>query len=126
MPHLRIEYSAGLEAHVNIAELCNELSDILKETRLFPIGGIRVRAFEAAHFSIADKNNLNLFCDMNLRMGQGRSEKDRIIVGEALIEKAKKFFNDLLARDYFALSLDITEIEKPFSWKINSIHKRLS
>ena len=125
MPHLRIEYSAGLEDYVDITELCNILSDTLKETNLFPTAGIRVRAFSTTKFSIADEDKENMFCDMHLRIGQGRSKNDRIIVGEAMFKRAKQIFNDLLEREYFALSIEIVEIEKAFSWKSNSIHRRL-
>ena len=125
MPHLRIEYSTGLEDYVDITELCNILSDTLKETNLFPTAGIRVRAFKTTDFSIADKDTSNLFCDMNIRMGQGRSRKERILVGESLLKRAKQIFNDLLEGEYFALSIEIVEIEKAFSWKSNSIHRRL-
>ena len=126
MPHLRIEYSTGLEDYVDITELCNILSDTLKETNLFPTAGIRVRAFRATNFSIADKDESNLFCDMHLRMGQGRSKNDRIVVGEVMLKRAKQIFIDLLEREYFALSIEIVEIEKAFSWKSNSIHRRLA
>ena len=126
MPHLRLEYSAGLEARVDLNTVCNKLSDTLKETGIFPLGGIRVRAFRAGNFSIADKHEMNTFCDMIFRIGQGRSKQDRIDVGEALMEEAKKIFDDLLEEKYFALSLEIIEIEKSYSWKVNSIHNRLS
>ena len=126
MPHLRLEYSAGLEARVDLNTVCNKLSDTLKETGIFPLGGIRVRAFRAGNFSIADKHEMNTFCDMIFRMGQGRSKQDRIDVGEALMEEAKKIFDELLEEKYFALSLEIIEIEKSYSWKVNSIHNRLS
>ena len=126
MPHLRLEYSAGLEARVDLSTVCNKLSDTLKETGIFPLGGIRVRAFRACNFSIADKHEMNTFCDMVFRIGQGRSRQDRIDVGEALMEEAKKIFDELLEEKYFALSLEIIEIEKSYSWKVNSIHNRLS
>ena len=126
MPHLRLEYSAGLEARVDLNTVCNKLSDTLKETGIFPLGGIRVRAFRAGNFSIADKHEMNTFCDMIFRIGQGRSKQDRIDVGEALMEEAKKIFEELLEEKYFALSLEIIQIEKSYSWKVNSIHNRLS
>ena len=69
---------------------------------------------------------MNTFCDMIFRIGQGRSKQDRIDVGEALMDEAKKIFDELLEEKYFALSLEIIEIEKSYSWKVNSIHNRLS
>lgn len=125
MAHLRIEYSAGLEKQVDLNLVCHKLSDVMAGTKIFPVGGIRVRAFRAEHFSIADKHNENLFCDIVLRMGEGRVEKERQRAGEELMSAAKEIFSELLKSQYFSLSLEVIEINSSFSWKINSIHGRL-
>jgi 5-carboxymethyl-2-hydroxymuconate isomerase len=59
-------------------------------------------------------------------MGEGRAEEERIRAGEELISGAKEIFNELLESQYFALSLEVIEINSAFSWKINSIHTRLN
>lgn len=126
MAHLRIEYSAGLEKKVDLSSVCKKLSDVMVKTKIFPVGGIRVRAFRADDFSIADNHNRNLFCDLVLRMGEGRAEEERIRAGEEPISGAKEIFSELLESQYFALSLEVIEINSSFSWKTNSIHTRLN
>ena len=126
MAHLRIEYSAGLEKQVDLNLDCHKLSDVMAKTKIFPIGGIRVRAFRAEHFSIADKHDKNLFCDIVLRMGEGRVEQERKKAGEELMTAAKEIFYEFLKSQHFSLSLEVIEINSSFSWKTNSIHGRLA
>ena len=51
MPHLMIDYSPNLEAHVDIAALCDHIRRAAIDTGVFPMAGIRVRAFAANPFS---------------------------------------------------------------------------
>ena len=46
-------------------------------------------------------------------------------LGEALFATLQKATEHLLAEPYFALSLQIREIDDAFSWKKNAIHPRL-
>lgn len=95
------------------------------ETGIFPEGGIRVRAFAADYYSIADNHPDNAFADMVLRIGIGRTMDEKSNAGEAIMAVARHSFNGLLDEPHFALSLEIVEIGKALSWKANSIHPRL-
>ena len=97
----------------------------MQQTGLFPLAGIRVRAHPMPHSSIADEHPNNAFADMILRIGEGRSDEQKAAAGAALMEVAKSAFAAQLAQPHFALSLEIIEISKRFSWKANSIHPRL-
>jgi 5-carboxymethyl-2-hydroxymuconate isomerase len=123
MPHLTIEYSANIEAH--IAGLCHALRDVMLASGLFEIGAIRVRARPCPHFAIADELPQNAFADIILRIGKGRSNQEKSTVGQAIIGCAETHFASLLLQPHFALSLEVQEISPQFSWKINAIHPRL-
>jgi 5-carboxymethyl-2-hydroxymuconate isomerase len=123
MPHLTIEYSANIEAH--IAGLCHDLRDVMLASGLFEIGAIRVRARPCPHYAIADELPQNAFADMILRIGKGRSDTEKSAIGNALVGRAETHFASLLAQPHFALSLEVQEISPQFSWKINAIHPRL-
>ena len=125
MPHLIIQYSENLGEQVNMTELCAVMSKAMQQTGLFPLAGIRVRANPMPHNSIADEHPNNAFADMILRIGEGRSDEQKAAAGAALMEVAKSAFAAQLAQPYFALSLEVVEIIKRFSWKANSIHPRL-
>ena len=125
MPHLVIQYSANLDGTVDMGALCRALSAVLAGSGIFPAGGIRVRAYAAEDFAIADNHPRNAFADMVLRIGSGRSAVEKADTGTALMAAASAHFAALLNEPHFALSLEIVDIDAAASWKQNTIHPRL-
>jgi len=125
VPHMAIEYSANLDAKVDMSELCTLVSRIILDSGLFEPGAIRVRAFRAEAYAIADRLPENGFIDMNFRIGKGRSEAEKKSTGEAIFAAVADHLSSLFATPHFALSLEIREIDAEFSWKKNAIHPRL-
>ena len=125
MPHLAIQYSSPMNQKVDMHEFCQQLAQEIADIGLYPLGGIRVRAFAADDFAIADRHQQNNFVDMVFRIGQGRSEADKKRTGERLMTRAKQYFADELKSGYFMLSLEIVEIQADYSWKANGVHQRL-
>ncbi|APH70265.1 5-carboxymethyl-2-hydroxymuconate Delta-isomerase [Aquibium oceanicum] len=125
MPHFTMEYSANLDGKVDVGGLCQVIHGKMLETGLFEEGAIRVRAIRCEAYAIADKLPQNAFIDMSLRIGVGRSEAEKKGAGDGIFEAATTYLNDLLAEPYFALSLEIREIDRDLSWKRNSMHSRL-
>ncbi|PBC03435.1 5-carboxymethyl-2-hydroxymuconate Delta-isomerase [Mesorhizobium sp. WSM3860] len=125
MPHMAIEYSANLDAKVEMSELCALVSRIILETGLFEPGAVRVRAVRADAYAIADRLPENSFIDMNFRIGKGRSTEEKERAGEAIFTAVTDHLASLFATPHFALSLEIREIDAELSWKKNAIHPRL-
>ncbi|MBS0536433.1 MAG: 5-carboxymethyl-2-hydroxymuconate Delta-isomerase [Proteobacteria bacterium] len=125
MPHLALEYSANLEGKADIAALCRELHAAVMASGLFELGAVRVRAFAAPHYAVADLDPRNAFIDMSFRVGQGRTAVDLRSAGELIFAAATKHCAKLLAEPHFALSLEVREINSELSWKKNAIHPRL-
>lgn len=125
MAHLQIQYSKNLDEHADIAKFCNALAREIALIGIYPLGGIRVRAFAAEHFAIADLHSQNAFIDMLFRIGQGRSYADKKATGGRLMKLAETYFAKELASGFFMLSLEIIEIDSTQSWKTNSVHQRL-
>ena len=71
VPHLVIQYSENLGEQVNMTEICAAMSKALQQTGLFPLAGIRVRAYSTPESSIADEHLDNAFADIILRIGEG-------------------------------------------------------
>lgn len=125
MPHLTLEYSANIEGRADIAALCRELHGAVMASGLFELGAVRVRAFAAQHFAVADLDPRNSFIDLSFRIGEGRTPADVKAAGELIFAAATKHCFGLLAEPHFALSLEIREINSKLSWKKNAIHPRL-
>jgi 5-carboxymethyl-2-hydroxymuconate isomerase len=130
MPHLTLEYSANLADEQRLAELCNDLAQCLDAQRengerVYPLGGIRVRALRCDQYCIADGRPDAAFLHANLKIGAGRSEAVRKATGEALFALIKQRFAVEFERQGLALSLEINEFSEAGTWKHNNLHARL-
>ncbi|BCH56810.1 5-carboxymethyl-2-hydroxymuconate Delta-isomerase [Agrobacterium vitis] len=125
MPHFNIEYSSNLDGRVDFDALCGRILDELLATGLFEIGAVRVRAFRAEAYAIADRLPENAFIDMSFRVGVGRSADDKKRVGEHIFAVVTEELATLFETPHFALTLEIREIDPDLSWKKNAIHPRL-
>jgi len=125
LPHMAIEYSANLDGPLDMNELCALISRTILDTGLFEKGAVRVRAFRADAYAVADLLPENGFIDMNFRIGEGRSAEEKKRVGEAIFSAVADRLAQLFATPHFALSLEVREIDAKLSWKKNAIHSRL-
>ena len=125
MPHFTIEYSANLDARIDMATVVERVRTAAIETGIFPLGGIRVRAVKCEHFSIADGNPDLGFLDMVLRLGVGRDLATRQQAGEHIFRALSAFLDPIFKETRFALSFDMQINDKETSWKRNNIHEAL-
>jgi len=149
MPHLVILYTPNLDQPLDrggtdMSALCQALAQTMAEQRdeadkaVFPPGGVRVLAYPAAHFAVADGGEHGgpaghaagytgahagyAFVYLNLRMGRGRSAAVHAHVGAALETCAKAHFADQLAQRPIGVTLQIDEGPEVFDAKNSSLH----
>lgn len=126
MPHLRIEYSAGLAARSDVAALCRIAHGAMVRAGIFPLAGIRVRAFQADHAIVADGLAENDFAALTLSVGAGRSRAALAAAGDEIFAAVQAALAGPLSGEHFALSLEIREMDPDLSWKDTPIHARLT
>jgi 5-carboxymethyl-2-hydroxymuconate isomerase len=128
MPHLVLLYSGNLEAETDMTALCRSLADAMLTVRdeqgqqVYPTGGVRVFAYPAEHFAVADGQRDYAFIYLNLRMGCGRTEAVKQRAGETLLAAAKVHLAPLFAQRYLGLTLQIDEGQEVFDAKHSTIH----
>ena len=122
MPHFTIEYSANLDALVDMGNVVEVVRKAAAETGIFPLGGIRVRAIRCEHYAIADGSAHFGFLDMVLRLGEGRDLATRKKAGEDIFRALSSCLDPVFAGSKFALSFDMQINDKETSWKRNNIH----
>ena len=128
MPHLVILYTPNLEAETDMTALCRHLANAMQSVRdeagqpVFPTGGIRVLAYPAAHYAVADGSGDHGFCWLNLRMGRGRLPAVQQAAGQALTAAARAHFAPLLAQRPVGLTLQIDEGPEVFDAKFGNLH----
>jgi 5-carboxymethyl-2-hydroxymuconate isomerase len=125
MPHFTIEYSANLDARVDMGKVVEVVRKAAVETGIFPLGGIRVRTVRCEHYAIADGNPNLGFLDMVLRLGEGRDLLARKKAGEHIFKTLSTYLDPVFAQSKFALSFDMQINNKETSWKRNNIHEAL-
>ena len=125
MPHFTIEYSANLDARVDMGAVVELVRKAAVETGIFPLGGIRVRAIKCEHYAIADGRQNYGFLDMVLRLGEGRDLATRKQAGEHIFKVLSAHLDPVFKETKFALSFDMQINDKETSWKRNGIHDLL-
>ena len=128
MPHLIVLYSANLESETDMSALCRRLADAMLTVRdeqgqqVFPTGGVRVFAYPASHYAVADGQRDYAFVYLNLRMGRGRTAAIKQRAGETVLAAAKAHFEALFATRYIGLTLQVDEGQEVFDAKHSTIH----
>ncbi len=137
MPHLVILYTGQLDAEVQMTTLCRQLADAMLTVKaedgqqVFPTGGVRVLAYPAPHYAVADGGEAGraaggtgdyAFVYLNVRMGRGRSEATQQRAGQTLVEVAKTFFAPVMAQRHIGITLQIDVGPEVFDAKHSNIH----
>ena len=125
MPHLTIEYSSNLDSCIDMGAFCAAMRDALMATGIFPLGGVRVRAFPCHTYVIADGDAGHAYLHMICRVGAGRDEATRLAAAEAIYSAAEARLKAEVPMP-MALSLDFDELHAVTSLKrFNTIHGAL-
>jgi len=125
MAHVMIEMSDTVARSIDAAGLCDAVHQAMVETGIFPLAGIRVRAFRAEACAMADKHPENGFVAMTMSVGHGRAKDVLAAAGEQVFAAARRALHGWLAGPYFGLTLEIREIDPDLTWKANTIRPRL-
>ncbi len=125
MPHFTIEYSADLDARIDMGDVVELVRREAVATGIFPLGGIRVRAIPCSYVAIADGSADLSFLAMVLRLGEGRDLAARQRAGTQIFDALSRHLDALFTERGFALSFDMQINDAATSWKRNTIHERV-
>lgn len=123
MAHIVVEYSAGLRDRLDLAAFLAEVHQAALATGVFPIGGIRTRAYEAEHYVIADGHRDNAFVHLSVKVGHGRDLETRKRACEAIFNAACRHLAPLLEELPLGISLEMQEIDPVLTYKKNNLHE---
>jgi 5-carboxymethyl-2-hydroxymuconate isomerase len=123
VPHVLVEYSANLDTQLDFPGFLTALRDAALATGIFPLGGIRVRAYRAEHYLIADGDVDNAFVAITLRIGHGRDFETRKRASDAIFATACEALAALYNRIPLGISLEMQEIAPTLTYKKNNLHE---
>lgn len=125
MPHTIVEYTDNLGPEADIPGLLGKIAAKLRDSGgVFPVGGIRVRAYPVHDYVIADGADDYAFVHVVVKIGAGRPDEFKRRFFGVLFDIVKAHFADLFERRYLALSLYVEEAGEAGSFKHNNIHKK--
>jgi 5-carboxymethyl-2-hydroxymuconate isomerase len=123
MAHIVIEYSANLRGQFDLDGFLRAVHGAALATGVFPVGGIRTRAYEAQHYVIADANPDNAFVHISLRVGHGRDVDTRKRACEAIFAVACQHLGEVFERLPLGIALEMQEIDPVLTFKKNNLHE---
>jgi 5-carboxymethyl-2-hydroxymuconate isomerase len=123
MAHIVIEYSANLRGQFDLDGFLRAVHGAALATGVFPIGGIRTRAYAAENYVIADANPDNAFVHISLRVGHGRDVETRKRACEAIFAVACQQLGAVFERSPLGIALEMQEIDPVLTFKKNNLHE---
>jgi 5-carboxymethyl-2-hydroxymuconate isomerase len=125
MAHFIIDYSPNLEEAIDWPAFCDLLRTQAIATGVFPLAGIRVRAFAATHVSIADGDAQHGYIDISVRLREGRTLEARKTATSALFAAAEEFLKPIMQTRSLALSMEMRDIDAELAPKTVTIRDYL-
>jgi 5-carboxymethyl-2-hydroxymuconate isomerase len=120
MPHLIIEHSSNVADVADIGGLVEVVHDAALATGIVPLDSLRTRAASREHYAIGDRHPDNKFIAVTARLGPGRTDGDKRLLIEALIDALDGYLGE--AKQSMMLSVEYQEIDP--RWRINENHLR--
>ncbi len=125
MPHFHLEYSANLEAVVDMGQLCEDIRATAATIDTFPVAGIRVRATCVDHFAMADGDPKHGFIDLSIRLREGRPSDVKAAALAQIFDVLKSKLAPVMATQSIALSAEMRDISAEFSLKCGTIRDHM-
>jgi 5-carboxymethyl-2-hydroxymuconate isomerase len=125
VPHFQIDYSANLEAVVDIGQLCEAIRARAATIETFPMAGIRVRATRVDHVAMANGDVKHGFIDLSVRLREGRPDAVKRDAIDQIFATLKDFMTPAMASHSIALSAEMRDINAELSLKFGTVRDHL-
>ena len=123
MPYLTVEHSQNVADAVE--GLCDALRRAAIETGIFPVAGVRVRAYPARDYAMADGDPKHGFVDVTVRMREGRDEATRVRAAEAIMAAAEAHLAPAMETRSIGLSVEVREMADAAALKGGNVREHL-
>ena len=126
MAHFILQYSGNLNAtDETIQELFCALHKAAEDTGLFPLKGLRSRAYCCHQYRLADGNPNHGFAHLEVKLGAGRSLQQRQDVAEKIFTVFTHHFDAQMQHQGVALSFEMQELDPILKYNKNNIQDYL-
>lgn len=124
MAHFILEYSDNIdEDTLSLQLLFEKLHLAADATGLFPLKGIRSRAYACHDYRVADGNPRHMFVHLSVLLGAGRTMQERENSSEQFFVVLTEHFSDCFEQRGVAMSFEMKELEPVLKYNKNTIQK---
>ncbi|WP_116365981.1 5-carboxymethyl-2-hydroxymuconate Delta-isomerase [Parahaliea mediterranea] len=124
--HFVLEYSDNVEPDTLAPQvLFAALHDCAVATGLFPLKGIRSRAYACHDYRLADGNPAHRFVHLTALIGSGRSDEEKEAAARALYAVYERHFDGCFDSGGMALSFEMKELAPALKYNRNNIDQHL-
>ena len=126
MPHIWVEYSANLEADIDVPALLKTVQDaLIDDGTVFPFAGARTRGVPVANYLIVDGHPDNAFVHVLLRIAKGRSDEDKKVAAGRVFDAAKALLAPVSASRPLGISVQMEEADETLNFKTSNYREYL-
>lgn len=126
MAHFVLEYSDNVPADLlNLHSLFAQLHQAAVDTGLFPLKGIRSRAYACHEYRLADGNPEHIFVHLTVLLGAGRSLEEREKAAKSFFKVMEAHFSSCFEQRGVALSFEMKELEPVLKYNKNNLQAYL-
>jgi len=127
MAHFVLEYSDNLgQTRASNQALFSALHTAAQSTGLFPLKGIRSRAYCCSEYRMADGNTEHGFAHLEVKLGAGRSLEDRQAAADLFFKIYCEHFAEQIKQRGMAISFEMKELEPVLKYNKNNIQDYLT
>jgi len=122
MAHFVLEYSDNIDAELlDVQGLFAKLHDAAHRSGIFPLKGVRSRAYVCRDFRIADGNPEHMFVHLSFLIGVGRSPDEKERVSKQFFDVLTTHFASCFNVRGVAMSFEMRELEAVYKYNKNNI-----
>ncbi len=122
MAHFILEYSDNIpEQTLTLQTLFEQLHASAADTGIFPLRGIRSRAYACHHYRMADGNPNHVFIHLTVLIGAGRSVEEKELAAKAFFAILEQHFAQCFNDSGVAMSFELKELEPVLKYNKNNI-----
>jgi 5-carboxymethyl-2-hydroxymuconate isomerase len=119
--HIVIEHSSNLRRQLNLPKFVEAIRQAALATGIFPLGGMRTRAYESEPDCGAHCPRDNTFVHLCVRVGQGRDQATCRQACEEIFAAACEQLREVHARAPLGISVEMQEREADSNLKQGNI-----
>ena len=126
MAHFILEYSDNIESSsLQLQTLFGKLHEEAHGSGLFPMKGVRSRAYACHDYRMADGNPDHVFVHLQVMMGAGRTDEQREQAAKRFFSILEAHFASLFDNRGVAMSFELKELEPVTKFNKNNIQEYL-